>query len=110
MQAAMAATAAQSILSLSIGAAPSQPLLHYFSNNPSSQSLQHSSLLGISLKLPRQSLNPAAVSPKPLAVVAATKKAVAVLKGNSQVEGVVTLTQENDGQLALLLSCRIFIY
>lgn len=93
----MAAMAAQSILSLSIGAAPSQPLLHHFSNKPSSQSLQHSSLLGISLKLPRQSLNLAALAPKPLAVVAATKKAVAVLKGNSQVEGVVTLTQEDDG-------------
>ncbi|PKA58807.1 Superoxide dismutase [Cu-Zn], chloroplastic [Apostasia shenzhenica] len=32
-----------------------------------------------------------------LTVFAATKKAVAVLKGNSQVEGVVTLTQEDDG-------------
>ncbi|PKU69339.1 superoxide dismutase [Cu-Zn], chloroplastic-like isoform X2 [Dendrobium catenatum] len=45
-----------------------------------------------------QSSNPAAV-PKPLAVAAApsTKKAVAVLKGSSQVEGIVTLLQENDG-------------
>ncbi|CAN4119420.1 unnamed protein product [Withania somnifera] len=34
---------------------------------------------------------------KPLTVVAATKKAVAVLKGNSNVEGVVTLSQDDDG-------------
>lgn len=39
----------------------------------------------------------AAALSKPLTVVAATKKAVAVLKGNSQVEGVVNLTQEDDG-------------
>ena len=32
-----------------------------------------------------------------LTVVAETKKAVAVLKGNSQVEGVVTLLQEDNG-------------
>ncbi|KAH0471025.1 hypothetical protein IEQ34_000748 [Dendrobium chrysotoxum] len=44
------------------------------------------------------SSNPAAV-PKPLVVAAAasTKEAVAVLKGSSQVEGIVTLFQENDG-------------
>ncbi|KAL9243942.1 hypothetical protein vseg_017773 [Gypsophila vaccaria] len=34
---------------------------------------------------------------KPLTIIAATKKAVAVLKGASAVEGVVTLTQEDDG-------------
>jgi Cu-Zn family superoxide dismutase len=33
----------------------------------------------------------------PLTIVAATKKAVAVLKGNANVEGVVTLLQEDDG-------------
>lgn len=32
-----------------------------------------------------------------LTITAATKKAVAVLKGTSNVEGVVTLTQEDDG-------------
>ncbi|KAF3335740.1 superoxide dismutase [Carex littledalei] len=37
------------------------------------------------------------VSKRPPAVVAALKKAVAVLKGTSQVEGVVTLTQDDDG-------------
>ncbi|CAM8964178.1 unnamed protein product [Rhodiola kirilowii] len=38
-----------------------------------------------------------AVAPKPMTVVAAAKKAVAVLKGNSAVEGVVILTQEDEG-------------
>ena len=33
-----------------------------------------------------------------LIITAATKKAVAVLKGNASVEGVVTLLQEDDGQ------------
>ncbi|KAG7035977.1 Superoxide dismutase [Cu-Zn], chloroplastic, partial [Cucurbita argyrosperma subsp. argyrosperma] len=57
-----------------------------------------SSFHGASLKLPRHSLSLAAsVAPKPFVVVAATKKAVAVLKGTSNVEGVVTLTQEDDG-------------
>ncbi|KAL4297366.1 hypothetical protein GQ457_12G027950 [Hibiscus cannabinus] len=34
---------------------------------------------------------------KPFSVLAVTKKAVAVLKGDSKVQGVVTLTQEDDG-------------
>ncbi|KAG0460529.1 hypothetical protein HPP92_020826 [Vanilla planifolia] len=38
----------------------------------------------------------AAVLPRRLNVAAALKKAVAVLKGTSEVEGVVTLTQEDD--------------
>lgn len=38
-----------------------------------------------------------ATTSKPLTVVAASKKAVAVLKGNSNVEGVVTLSQDDDG-------------
>ncbi|XP_024385428.1 superoxide dismutase [Cu-Zn], chloroplastic [Physcomitrium patens] len=37
------------------------------------------------------------VKSRPLTIVAATKKAVAVLKGNASVEGVVTLLQEDDG-------------
>nr|QKY65179.1 ribosomal protein L32 [Passiflora pittieri] len=58
--------------------------------------------VGHSVKLPRQSSSlslslAASGSRKPLTVVAATKKAVAVLKGNSNVEGVVSLTQEDDG-------------
>lgn len=39
-----------------------------------------------------------AISSRPLTVLAATKKAVAVLKGTSAVEGVVNLTQEDDGE------------
>lgn len=37
------------------------------------------------------------VAPRRLVIVAAIKKAVAVLKGTSQVEGVVTLIQNDDG-------------
>ncbi|KDO60286.1 hypothetical protein CISIN_1g023621mg [Citrus sinensis] len=63
----------------------------------------HSAFHGVSLKFPsRLNLSLAAVaSKKPLTVVAAAKKAVAVLKGTSNVEGVVTLTQE-DGDIPYL--------
>ncbi|XP_055834347.1 superoxide dismutase [Cu-Zn], chloroplastic [Solanum dulcamara] len=61
----------------------------------------NSSFHGVSLNVKsnfRQSLTLYAVTtPKPLIVFAATKKAVAVLKGNSNVEGVVTLSQDDDG-------------
>nr|GME01795.1 superoxide dismutase [Cu-Zn], chloroplastic [Ipomoea batatas] len=62
----------------------------------------HSSFHGVSLKVnnkpTHQSLALRAVSaPKPLTVVASSKKAVAVLKGTSNVEGVVTLTEDADG-------------
>uniref|UniRef100_A0A6M2EQ45 Superoxide dismutase [Cu-Zn] n=1 Tax=Populus davidiana TaxID=266767 RepID=A0A6M2EQ45_9ROSI len=60
----------------------------------------HSSFHGVSLNPPRQSfsLSLAAKKQPPLFVVAsASKKAVAVLKGTSSVEGVVILTQEADG-------------
>lgn len=68
------------------------------STNPSNPPVLLSSFRGVSLKLPRQSLSLAATIPnKPFSVFAVAKKAVAVLKGNSEVEGVVTLTQENDG-------------
>ncbi|XP_050947740.1 superoxide dismutase [Cu-Zn], chloroplastic isoform X2 [Cucumis melo] len=94
MQAVLAAMAAQSLLSVSLS---NYIALPPFSNSSSSLSLT-SSFHGASLKLPRHSLSLAAsVAPKPLAVVAASKKAVAVLKGTSDVEGVVTLTQEDDG-------------
>ncbi|KAK9029233.1 hypothetical protein V6N11_026354 [Hibiscus sabdariffa] len=57
-----------------------------------------SSFRGVSLKHPRQSLSLSASIPKkPFLVLAVTKKAVAVLKGDSKVQGVVTLTQEDDG-------------
>ncbi|KAJ6708374.1 SUPEROXIDE DISMUTASE CU-ZN -RELATED [Salix viminalis] len=59
----------------------------------------HSSFHGVSLKLPRQSFSfsLAAKKQQPLFVVSAAKKAVAVLKGTSSVEGVVTLSQEDGG-------------
>ncbi|KAF7121367.1 hypothetical protein RHSIM_Rhsim13G0100500 [Rhododendron simsii] len=59
-------------------------------NNNTNPSLRSNSFSPLSLKLTRK-------SPKSLTVVAAAKKAVAVLKGTSSVEGVVTLTQEDGG-------------
>lgn len=95
MQAALPAMAALTILS----ASPIQPQLSLFENH--SPSLL-SSFHGLSLKLKpsSHSLVLAAAAPsKPLSVVAAAKKAVAVLKGTSAVEGVVTLTQDDNGLL-----------
>ncbi|CAL9057984.1 unnamed protein product, partial [Musa banksii] len=59
----------------------------------------HSAIVGQPLR-PASStakLVATAAKAKPLVVVAAAKKAVAVLKGNSSVEGVVTLVQEDNG-------------
>jgi Cu-Zn family superoxide dismutase len=58
-----------------------------------------SSFRGSSLKFAPQSqtLAIAPVARKSLGVVAALTKAVAVLKGTSEVEGVVTLTQDDNG-------------
>ncbi|XP_052187835.1 superoxide dismutase [Cu-Zn], chloroplastic [Diospyros lotus] len=92
MQTAIAAMAAQTIL------LASQTLLFPPSSTPIHSPTLHSSFHGLPLKPISQSISltlPAA--PKPLAVVAATKKAVAVLKGTSNVEGVVTLAQEDGG-------------
>ncbi|KAK2433849.1 superoxide dismutase [Cu-Zn], chloroplastic [Trifolium repens] len=63
----------------------------------SSHSLLRTSFSGVSVKFSPQfsTLSPSTF--KPLSVVAAAKKAVAVLKGTSTVEGVVTLTQEDEG-------------
>ncbi|KAL0928429.1 hypothetical protein M5K25_000310 [Dendrobium thyrsiflorum] len=95
MQAILAAMAAHTVLSaapLYASLPPPSPassaslfLSTFVVEQPLRISLLHSS-------------DPAAV-PKPLAVAAAasTKKAVAVLKGSSRVEGIVTLFQENDG-------------
>lgn len=68
---------------------------HLLLSNPNTTnpSLRSNSFSGLSLKLTRK-------SPKSLTVVAAAKKAVAVLKGTSSVEGVVTLTQKDDGLLS----------
>uniref|UniRef100_E7CWH6 Superoxide dismutase [Cu-Zn] n=1 Tax=Galega orientalis TaxID=47654 RepID=E7CWH6_9FABA len=63
----------------------------------SSHSLLRSSFSGASLKLSPHFSTLSPSNFKPLTVVAAAKKAVAVLKGTSAVEGVVTLTQEDEG-------------
>ncbi|XP_052171864.1 superoxide dismutase [Cu-Zn], chloroplastic-like [Diospyros lotus] len=86
--------AAQTILS---SMPQSQALLWPTLSNPDHPSLR-SSFRGLSLKLTNRRLALSA-APKPLAVVvaAASKNAVAVLKGTSNVEGVVKLIQEGDG-------------
>ncbi|KAL4190841.1 hypothetical protein AMTRI_Chr07g26730 [Amborella trichopoda] len=91
MQALLAAMAAHTVFAASTWHSPALVSL-------SSPVTLHSYFRGASLKVSNQSftLSPAAISRR-LTIVAATKKAVAVLKGNSQVEGVVTLTQEDDG-------------
>ncbi|XP_024016854.1 superoxide dismutase [Cu-Zn], chloroplastic [Eutrema salsugineum] len=75
---------------------PTSPLL----SSSSSSSTLRSSFRGVSLNLHRPqsvvSLSARAPSKKALTVVSAAKKAVAVLKGTSDVEGVVTLTQDED--------------
>ncbi|KAF9594194.1 hypothetical protein IFM89_028851 [Coptis chinensis] len=94
MQAILAVMAAQTLLT----ATPyQQPLI----SNPNTHSFQ-SSFIGYSLKFPSHSLKLATTSPKSsFTVFAATKKAVAVLKGPSQVEGVVTLSQEDGGHTSV---------
>ncbi|CAN6695579.1 unnamed protein product [Malus baccata var. baccata] len=94
MQTASAVMAAHTVIA-------SSPTLFSQLKYPNPRSIPHSSFHGVSLKLPLKSqsmsFSAAAAAPKPLTVVAATKKAVAVLKGTSSVEGVVTLSQEDDG-------------
>lgn len=98
MQAAVAAMAAHAIL-----ASPhsSHALLFPLPNLLGSPPALVSAFRGVSLRPAPAPLPLSAVAPKqPLAVVAAaaaSKKAVAVLKGTSSVEGVVTLSQEGDG-------------
>lgn len=92
---ASAVLAAMATLTL-VSAASPRVSLSFANPNSYSNPQLHSQFHGLSLKLTRQSLT-IATAPKPLTVVAAAKKAVAVLKGNSSVEGVVTLTQEDDG-------------
>jgi hypothetical protein len=91
MQALVAAMAAHA-LSLSALALPSMA-------TPSSAVLQ-SSFSGITVRVSNAPFL-ASVSgvKRPLTVLAVTKKAVAVLKGNSAVEGVVQLFQEDDGMI-----------
>ncbi|KAG2293255.1 hypothetical protein Bca4012_005754 [Brassica carinata] len=75
----------------------------------SPSSTLRSSFGGISLNLHRrQCVSFSASSKKSLTVVSAAKEAIAVLKGNSDVEGVVTLTQEDTAILALENACMEF--
>ncbi|CAM8961359.1 unnamed protein product [Rhodiola kirilowii] len=95
MQAAIAAMAAQSVI---FSAIQTNPSALYAFHNPSHGGIVHSPFFGVSVKpTARQAFSLSAVAPKPMTVVAAAKKAVAVLKGNSAVEGVVILTQEDEG-------------
>jgi Cu-Zn family superoxide dismutase len=50
-----------------------------------------------------------AAAARALVLADATKKAVAVLKGTSEVEGVVTLTQEDDGASPIPLPCHFLL-
>ncbi|XP_074272363.1 superoxide dismutase [Cu-Zn], chloroplastic [Silene latifolia] len=87
----MSAMAVQTLLTSTSSSHPSAPLF---------SSLRSSSINGgLSFKVSQfQSVSfSTSASTRPLTIVAATKKAVAVLKGTSVVEGVVTLTQEDDG-------------
>ncbi|KAK4482665.1 hypothetical protein RD792_009830 [Penstemon davidsonii] len=103
MQAALAVMAAHTVFTAA--AAPTAHHLPLLFTNISSHSLSslplHSSFHGVALKANLRQLvsfsTPSAAAPKPLTVVSAAKKAVAVLKGTSTVEGVVTLTQEDEG-------------
>ncbi|KAL8496504.1 hypothetical protein ACS0TY_020275 [Phlomoides rotata] len=100
MQAALEVMAAHAVLAaVAVPTAHHSLLFPTISSTPSPSLPLHSSFNGVALKAnvrPFLSLS-VATAPKSLTVVAATKKAVAVLKGTSSVEGVVTLTQEDDG-------------
>ncbi|CAN0916492.1 Superoxide dismutase [Cu-Zn], chloroplastic [Linum grandiflorum] len=87
--AAAAAMAAHTILS-------TPPSFHHFLSPLSTPALHSSVSLSYPLRQPISSLSLSAKK-KPLIVAEAAKKAVAVMKGTSEVEGVVTLTQEDDG-------------
>lgn len=108
--AAFAIMAAHSILFTSPTTIFNSLIFPISNPNSTSISLQSSSFHGVSLKstINRQSLSlSATAAPKPLTVVAAVKKAVAVLKGTSTVEGVVTLTQEDNGNFYIDLSLML---
>ncbi|XP_078182507.1 superoxide dismutase [Cu-Zn], chloroplastic [Carex rostrata] len=84
----VAAMAAQTVFFSTIASAPSSARPFHVASPLFGQSLTIGSSSVSSLKL---------VSKRSPVLVAALKKAVAVLKGTSQVEGVVTLTQDDDG-------------
>ncbi|RZS16369.1 hypothetical protein BHM03_00048350 [Ensete ventricosum] len=81
--------------------ASSPALLHLPPPASSARPLLRSAFLGqpfrgLSFSFLKVASSASSAAARPLVVVAVTKKAVAVLKGNSDVEGVVTLVQEDD--------------
>ncbi|KAF3335717.1 superoxide dismutase [Carex littledalei] len=80
--------AAQTVFFSTIASNPSSARPFHVASPLFGQSITIGSSSMLSLKL---------VSKRAPAVVASLKKAVAVLKGTSQAEGVVTLTQDDDG-------------
>ncbi|XP_020592330.1 superoxide dismutase [Cu-Zn], chloroplastic-like [Phalaenopsis equestris] len=98
MQAILAAMAAHTVLS----AVPTCAFLHPPSPPSSASLLLSTFLVEQPLRISLFQLSSPAAMPKPLAVTEATKKAVAILKGSSQVEGIVTLSQENDASPTIL--------
>lgn len=86
-QALAAAMAAQTIIAASMAS----PLTFSNSYHPF-----QSEFKGSVVRIPQRAFSFAPAA-RALTVVAETKKAVAVLKGNSQVEGVVNLLQEDNG-------------
>ncbi|XXG63103.1 hypothetical protein AAC387_Pa05g1364 [Persea americana] len=81
-----------------VSQAPPSHLLVSSSFPTSNHPLLFSSFTGLPIRLSRQPMKAVSISAtRPLTVVAETKRAVAVLKGNSSVEGVVTLLQEDSG-------------
>ncbi|RWW45595.1 hypothetical protein BHE74_00048544 [Ensete ventricosum] len=76
--------------------ASSPALLHLPPPASSARPLLGQPFRGLSFSFLKVASSASSAAARPLVVVAVTKKAVAVLKGNSDVEGVVTLVQEDD--------------
>uniref|UniRef100_K4P3E3 Superoxide dismutase [Cu-Zn] n=1 Tax=Musa acuminata TaxID=4641 RepID=K4P3E3_MUSAC len=99
MQATLAAAMPAQTLLFS---ASSAALPHLPPSASSARPLLRSAPLGqpfrcLPFSFPKVASSASPAAARPLVVVAVIKKAVAVLKGNSDVEGVVTLVQEDDG-------------
>ncbi|CAL9042322.1 unnamed protein product [Musa banksii] len=99
MQATLAAAMPAQTLLFS---ASSTALPHLPPPASSARPLLRSTLLGqpfrcLRFSFPKVASSASPAAARPLVVVAVIKKAVAVLKGNSDVEGVVTLVQEDNG-------------
>uniref|UniRef100_K4NS89 Superoxide dismutase [Cu-Zn] n=1 Tax=Musa acuminata AAA Group TaxID=214697 RepID=K4NS89_MUSAC len=99
MQATLAAAMPAQTLLFS---ASSAALPHLAPPASSARPLLRSALLGqpfrcLPFSFPKVASSASPAAARPLVVVAVIKKAVAVLKGNSDVEGVVTLVQEDNG-------------